>query len=156
METKVNNQVRFEVIRYETKDITTKSLSRTETEAIGLKSFDCCFAKCLDTEGYKDRKGQWHDFKDQNKGIGPDVGLKILQAIQLNPGIGLDKKTLAAITGLAHLTRDGILAARIHALRKAFGESKKSEHFIQTSDNGSLTLMWPKELTWIWVVPLLP
>jgi hypothetical protein len=156
MKNPTNNQVRFEVTEYDGQTIETKYMSRQELASLGLHSRDCCLANCIGVEGYKDREGRWHDFDDQQKGIGHDVCRKILENIQFNPGIALDKDMLVSLTGHPQLTRKGILPPRIHALRKAFGESKESQYFIHTSKKSPLKVMWPKERTWIWVVPVLP
>jgi hypothetical protein len=135
------------------RQVVTKSLTPEKVEAIDLESFHFCYAPCLGTIGYQDVDRNWHDIKSQKKGIGP-VGWKILQAIQLNAGIGLNKKTLIELTGLHNLKNKGVLTQRIKALRAVLGENKTTERLIITSSNGEFTMMWPKCASWIWVIPI--
>jgi hypothetical protein len=135
------------------RQLVTKSLTPEQVEPIDLKSFHFCYATCLDTISYKDADGIWIDIGSQAKGIGP-VGWLILQAIQLNAGIGLNKKTLIELTGLYNLKNKGVLTQRIKALRAVFGEDKTTERLIVTSNNGEFTVMWPKWASWIWVIPI--
>jgi hypothetical protein len=145
-------KVRFDVTTYK-KELTVKSLSLEHVTSIDLKSFHFCYAPCFNTLGYKNTKGNWVDISSLEKGIGP-VAWPILQAIQLNAGIRLNKKILIELTGFSNLNNDGVLVQRIKALRTVFGEDKTTERLIITSKNGEFTAMWPKQATWIWIMPI--
>ena len=147
--------IRFEVSMYDRSDSSIQSMDRAQVMAMELKSYDCCRAKGLGVGGFRDPdSGDWVSFGEgASKGvIGPKAG-KILEAIQLNPGVYLDPKTLFDLTGEESLLDGANLASRIHLLRKAFGETKETEHFILTSDGG---VAWPQELTWVFVEIFIP
>ena len=154
MKKPIYNQVRFEVTTWKREKMTTRSLTLKQVQAINLRAFCFCYAVCLRVLGYQDSKGIWQDINSKNKGIGPNCW-QILQALQLNAGVGLDKGTLIELTGLWNLDKKGVLAQRIRALRAAFGETKETERLIITSTNSGFTVMWPKKSSWIWVI-LLP
>ena len=135
------------------RQVLTKTRTPQQVEAIDLRSFRFCYAPCLNTIGFTDAEGNWHDVSSCDRGIGP-VGWRILQAVQLNAGVGVNKNTLIELTGLSNLKNRGVLTQRIKALRTAFGEDKSTERLIVTSNMGEFTVMWPKSATWIWVTPI--
>lgn len=147
-----NNPLRFEATIYDGKDTTVKSLTRKELDSIDLKSFDCTSARCVGVEGFKNAKSVWCPMERTLCW----THLRILQAIQLNAGTGLDKMALSDLTGIHELPVIGYLPPRIWVLRQAFGETKKTQRLILTPDNGELWLMWPRDKTWIWVEIIRP
>ena len=77
-------------------------------------------------------------------------GEEILRAVMRHPGLQLDKVVLSEITSLDNLVDEGILPARIHYLRRRFGEKKHNARFIKTfAHSKTMTVMWPRELTWV-------
>jgi hypothetical protein len=139
-------------IEVEVFDGTSKSrrvLSPEEGIAFPFKDYDCCLARCLGIEGFRDKKGRWQSLDCDGKALGCN-GEEILKAIMRHPGLQLDKVVLSQITSLDNLVDEGILPARIHYLRVLFGENKKSSRFIKTfSHSKIMTVMWPRELTWV-------
>jgi len=145
--------LKFELTTWKREKMTTKSLTLKQVQAINLQAFCFCYAICLGVLGYRDSKGNWHDINSQDRGLGP-IAWTILQALQWNAGVGLDKKTMIELTGLSNLGKKGVLAQRIRALRVMFAETKETERLLVTSTNGGFTVTWPKEASWIWVVPV--
>lgn len=146
---------RFQVTIYDGTDTNTEILSLAQVRALDLKNFDCCRAKALGVYGFRNpQNGEWVQFgKGMSRGvIGPTCGL-ILEALQWNQGLFLNASMLVDLTGKEHLYDGANVAARVHSLRKAFGETKDTEHFILTLDGG---VAWPKELTWVSVEVLGP
>ena len=127
-------------------------LSMDEALRFPFRDVDCCLARCLGIEGYRSKQGKWRSLAD-GKALGCH-GEEILKAAMRHPGLQLDKVVLSEITSLDNLVDEGILPARIYYLRRLFGESKGSERFIRTfSHNKTMTVMWPRELTWVIVEP---
>jgi hypothetical protein len=127
-------------------------LSLDEGLRFPFGDFDCCLARVLGREGYKDRHGTWRSLAN-GRALGC-CGEEILKAGMRHPGLQLDKVMLSQITSLDNLVDEGILPARVYYLRSLFGESKGSERFIRTfSHNKTMTIMWPRELTWVIVEP---
>jgi hypothetical protein len=127
-------------------------LSLDEARGFPFRDVDCCLARCLGVEGYKDRHGKWRSLAN-GKALGCH-GEEILKAVMRHPGLQLDKVMLSQITSLDNLVDEGILPARVYYLRGLFGETKSSERVIRTfSHNKTMTVMWPRELTWVIVEP---
>lgn len=150
-----NADIRFQVTVYGASDIDTQIMDREQVMAVDLKSYDCCRAKGLGIYGFRDPgSGEWISFgQGKSQGvIGPTAG-KILEAIQWNPGVYLNPTELFDLTGEESLMDGANFASRVHSLRKAFGETKETEHFILTLDG---RVAWPRELTWVSVETFIP
>ena len=145
-----NGQLVFEVSKYDGKDTDTVVLTRSEVLALNLQSYGSCRAKCLNVFGFREAaSGKWVHYGENGHSVGP-ICLKMLEAIQWNPSVFLAPSTLYELTGKENLLDPANFASRTHALRLAHGETKKTEHFILTNNGG---IAWPKNLTWISVVP---
>ena len=127
-------------------------ISPDEARQFPFKDYDCCLARCLGIEGYKDRRGKWRSLAN-GKALGL-IGEEIVKAAMRHSGLQLDKVVLSEITSIDNLVDEGILPARIYYLRRLFGETKRSERLIKTSShNKTMTVMWPREFTWVIVEP---
>jgi hypothetical protein len=127
-------------------------LSLDEARQFPIRDCDCCLARCLGIEGYKDKRGNWRSLAN-GKALGCH-GEEILKAMMRHAGLQLGKVMLSEITSLDNLVDDGILPARVYYLRRLFGETKSSERVVRTfSHNKTMTVMWPRELTWVIVEP---
>lgn len=145
-------QARLLFETYDGKKKNTRVLTLEEALRLPLKDFHCCLARYLCLDGYRDRRGQWQSFAD-GKGLGCN-GEEILKASMRHPGLQLDKVMLSEITSLDNLVDEGILPARIYYLRRLFRENKTNARFILTFNrNKTMTVMWPRELTWAIVEP---
>ncbi len=127
-------------------------VSPDEAFQFPFRDFDCCLARCLSVEGYKDRHGKWRSLAN-GKALGL-IGEELLKAAMRHPGLQLDKVLLSEITSIDNLVDEGILPARIYYIRRLLGETKSSERLIKTSShNKTMTVMWPREFTWVIVEP---
>jgi len=141
----------FEI--YDGNSKTERILTLDEATAFPFREYDCCLARCLGKEEYKDKKSHWHSLAMNGKALGCH-GEEILKATMRHPGLQLDKVVLSEITSIDNLVDEGILPARIHYLRRLFGENKKNSRFIKTfAHSRTMTVMWPKELSWVIVEP---
>ena len=143
---------KFEVTEYDGKEIhETETLTREEAEAINPKDYDHYVAKPFGIFAFRTAAGKWVEFRNGKwPGIGPE-GLKIIQAVQLNPGLFLNCSDLFDLTGNKKYFGSNAVSARVLMLRKAHLETKAKSHFFVTSDSGEMSVCWPKERTWIWI-----
>ena len=111
-----------------------------KAQALDLAKYDCVLAECLDMSGYRDpTTGQWVSFAQNGRRI-TGKSRKILEVIQNRPGVHLENLTLAELTWEDNITPSDTLR-----LRRAFGETKMTAHFILTNDG----LAWSKNATWM-------
>ena len=135
-----NFVTRFRVETYDGTRIERKVVEREEANAIDLMTYDSVLVDCLGKSGYRDpATGRWVDFIENHRRIEGKL-LKVLEVIQNRPGVRLGGMTLAELTGEEDINPSDTLR-----LRRAFGETKQTEHYILT-DRG---IAWRKDATWI-------
>jgi len=155
MKRQINVQKRYQMTRYDGREMTTKTVTAKDLKALKVQSFDHYISPPSGVLGFRNSSGQWVEHKKRWPGLGP-VGLDILRALQLNPGDFLTPPELAELTGHQSLRRNEALAARVHAIRDAHED--KIERFVETRTSGGYAIMWPKDRTWLWIdrLPALP
>lgn len=151
MERRKPPPMKFEVAIYDGEEIEVKTMTREEAEAINPRDYDYYIARCFGVLAFRTASGEWIEYRNGNRpGIGPE-GLKIVQALQVEPGIFQTCSDLAELTGNDNYYGSNCVSARLLALRKAHHESKEKSHFFVTSDSGQLQICWPKERTYVWI-----
>ncbi len=74
-----------------------------------------------------------------------------MKVLQLYPGVFVTPREIAELTNNWNLNDPGVLASRVRAIRAAHGENGAHPRFILSRRVGGYALMWPAELTWIWI-----
>jgi DNA-binding response OmpR family regulator len=124
--------------------------------AIDPASVDHYQAACRGLLAFRTATGDWEKYEEKWPKLGP-VGLRVLHALQLNPGDFLCPSEIAALTGWRSLERNGALTALIMRLRKAHKEQGQAEPwFIETKTAGGYGVRWPKDRTWMWIERVTP
>ena len=143
------HQPRCELLTYDGNETTTKVITHADLDGIDTTAVDHFHSRSLGVFGFRTACGDWVEYHDTWPMIGP-VALAILEATQLNPGIYLDPRSIASITGLNSLYNGATLATRILKLREAHNE-KGRPRFFKTIRAGGYRVCWPKERTWMWL-----
>jgi len=140
--------IRYDVSQYDGNEVLAKTLTVEEKRKLKPKQFDCFMSLSDGVLGFRAKDRKWREYHGRWPRIGP-VSLKILQAVMLNPGDFLSPVQILDLTGYESLLDGGVLAARIHGLRKTFLDT--TEYFIQTRKSAGYALRWSKSRTWLWV-----
>jgi hypothetical protein len=139
---------KYEVTVNDGKEITVKTVTAAEKEALDPQAFDLYMSPADGVLGFRDAKGNWVEYRNRWPGLGP-VCIAIIQALQLNCGDFLSPKTLSQLCGFDSLHENSVLAARAHAIRKALRDP--GARFIETRTSNGYALRWPRERTFLWV-----
>lgn len=148
MKPKKNTDRKYEVTMYDGHEITVKTMTAEEIEALDPKDFDHFLSTASATWGYRTSSGKWVEHRIKWPGLG-EVGLRVLRVLQLYAGDFISRKEIADLAGFESLTRHGVLSARIHAVRKAHGD--KNQRFIETTRSNGFKARWPSERKWLWI-----
>ncbi len=138
---------RFEVITYDGRGMSCRSLSHMEANAIRPDEFDLFLSETKGVLGFRDGKGRWVEHHNDWPGLG-DVCLDILKSLLLNAGDYLTPKDLVQATNRESLRENGNVAARICAIRKVLHDS--TSRFIETRTAGGYAVRW-KDRPWAWL-----
>lgn len=146
-----NSKARYEVTAYDGQDITTRMVTRAQLTEMQDQRYDYFFSKTL---------GKWSHTTTQDErirhehadwpGIG-DTCIRIIQAIQLNPGEFLPPGEIAQLTGFDTLRNPNALSARLKAIREAHRETFRRPHFFLTRRAGGFAIAWNPAKTWMWL-----
>lgn len=142
-------QPRCELLTYDGNEISTEVITHADLGSIEPTAVDHFHSRLLGILGFRTASGDWVEHRATWPKIGP-VSLAILEAAQLNPGIYLDPRSIADITGIETLSDRRVLATRILKLREAHSE-KGCPRFFKTIRAGGYRVCWPKERTWMWL-----
>ena len=135
-----NLRTRFRVETYDGTRIEQKKMELEEVRAIDLTAYDCVLAERLGKSGYREpATGRWVSFAENRCRI-EGKSWKLLVVMQNRPGVRLEGLTLAELTWEEDINPSDTLR-----LRRAFGERKKTEHYILSGGG----IAWRKDATWI-------
>ena len=148
MECNESPQLSFELKHWDGHAMKTQPVSAEEIRAIDRNIADYFISSCLRVLSFRAASGKRFEHAGRWPGIGR-VGIKILRAIQSQPGVYLGPMELTILTEEESLLDTANLAARNYVLRKAHCETKEIAHFFLTPDTGSIALTWPAHLTWM-------
>lgn len=156
MNTNKNIKPRYEVTIYDGQTVTTKTMTREQVMAINPQSVDYFFSTAFGIWGFRTADDEWveHNAADW-PGLG-DTCIRIIQAIQLNPGEFLTPQEIADLTGCFTLRDNNALSARFMAIRQVHKESFKKPHFFQSRRAGGYGISWNSEKTWMWIERIAP
>ena len=143
----------YEVIRYAGDGLEEQVniLTRAEADALDVRAYDHLLASAWGKYGYRSTEGEWIEEKIDGSGLG-QTSLRIIQALQLNPGVLLLPLDISVLTGNENLVDNNVLAARLTRIRSAHGENGENPRFFLSQRNGDYALKWPREFSWIWIV----
>jgi hypothetical protein len=151
-----NLKSRYEILTYDGQSFSSTTMTRDQVMEINYQSFDYVLSSVLgiwafrtaDDEWIEHRGGDWPEFGD--------VCIRIVQAVQLNPGDFLKPVEVAELTGRDKLRENNNLSARLMAIRKAHRENHKQSHFFLSRKTGGFGIAWNKERTWMWIEKIPP
>ena len=151
---KVNSS--YEVTTYNGQTTSTNTMTREQAMAINPQSVHYFLSCALGIWGFRAADGNWVEHRGSDwPGLG-QVGIRMIQALQLNPAEFLTPTEIADITGRSRLGDNKALSARLMALRKAHGESFKKPHFFLSRRDGGFAIAWNPQSTWMWVERITP
>ena len=145
------NNSRYEKIHYDGKAITTKTITYEQAKAIIPQSADYFQSSAFGILAFRTLDDEWIEHR---QGISPglgDVCLRIIQALQLNPGEFLTPPEIAELTGRDSLRENNVLSARLMAIRKAHKECHSKPHFFLSRRPGGFAVAWNPRCSWIWL-----
>ena len=150
--TKITNKPRYDFTAYDGTDIISRTLTREQVAALQEQDYDHFFSMTLGRWVYRTFDGKWIVHEGANwPGIGK-VCIKIMQAVQLNPGEFQTPDDIAYLTGYSTLRKTtNTLSARLKAMREAHSESSKHRNFFLSRRDGGFAIAWNPKKTWCWV-----
>jgi hypothetical protein len=142
---------RYEVTHYDGKTFNARTVTNEELTEIDQQSVDYFQSSAFGIRAFRTADGQWVEHRDGDcPGLG-DVCIRIIQALQLNPGEFLTPEVIAELTGRPSLRENNVLSARLMAIRRAHQESNKKPHFFLSRRAGGFAVAWNPQCTWMWV-----
>jgi hypothetical protein len=156
MNTNKNIKPRYEVTIYDGQTITTKTMTREQVMAINPQSVHYFMSIVFGILGFRTEEDEWIQFNDSDwPGLG-DVCIKIIQALQINPGEFLTPTEIAELTGYWSLRNGNALSARLKAIREAHKESSKKRHFFLSRKSGGYRVAWSPNYSWMQIERIPP
>ena len=140
---------RYEITKYDGREMTVESVGIEELRAIDPRSYDHYMSTVDGTMGYKDASGHWHEYRGQWPGLGKET-LNLLRALQLNAGDFLTPAELMELTDNPFLRENGNVAARVAAIRNQT-HADAPGRFIETRRAGGYAVRWCPDRTWLWI-----
>ena len=146
-----NIKSRYDVLAYDGQTINAKTMTREQVMAINPQSVDYFLSIAFGIWGFRTDDDEWveHSAADWT-GLG-DTCIRIIQAIQLNPGEFLTPQEIADLTGCFTLRNPNALSARLMAIREAHRESFKKSHFPQSRRARGYAIAWNPKYSWMWI-----
>ena len=146
----------YEVTAYDGQEVATRTVTRQQLAQIQEQNYDYFFSKTLGRWAYRNPDGQWivHEHA-----VWPGIGetcIRVIQAVQLNPGEFQNPDDIAELTGFDTLRSHNALSARLKAIREAHGESHRHPNFFLSRRGGGYGIAWNPLKTWCWVERIRP
>lgn len=144
--------IRYQVTFYDgpSNDMETRVLTAEELAGLRVEEYDHVLNLVTGEYAYRKPGDERVNRPLDRSGLGKD-GLRILQALQLHPGVFLTPREIAELTNNWNHLDPNVLAARVRMIRRAHGENGKDPHFTVSRRCTGYALKWPAELTWIWI-----
>ena len=146
-----NNKIkpRYEVTTYDGQTITTKTMTQEQVTGIKPQAVDHFLSSVFGIWGLRTADDKWVEHRGADwRGLG-DSCIRIIQALQLNPGQFLAPAMIAELTGRSSFRDNSVLSARLMAIRKAHQESNKKPHFFLSRRAGGFGISWNPQLSWM-------
>jgi hypothetical protein len=148
----------YEVTTYDGQTIIPRTMTRAQALAINPQSYDYFLSLALAIWAFRTAAGEWVEHRG---GLWPglgETGIKIIQAIQINPAEFLSPTDVAELTGCFKLRNGYALSARLMALREIHKESFQKPHFFLSRRAGGFAVCWAPQRTWCTVerIPPIP
>lgn len=146
-----NPTTRYEVTTYDGQQITDQTMTRQQVMEINHQSVDYFLSTDFGIWGFRTDEDEWVEHTAGNwPGIG-DRCIRIIQALQLNPGEFLTPREIAELTGRFTLRDSNALSARLLKIREAHKESYRKQHFFLSRKAGGYGIAWNPKCTWMWI-----
>jgi len=151
MNTNKNTKPRYDVLAYDGQTTIPKTMTREQVMAINPQSVDYFFSTAFGIWGFRTDEDEWieHSAADW-PGLG-DTCIRVIQAIQLNPGEFLTPKEIADLTGCFTLRSRNALSARFMKIREVHKESFKKPHFFLSRRARGYAVAWNPKYSWMWI-----
>ncbi len=151
-----NAKPRYDILAYDGQTVTNKTMTRQQVMAINPQSVDYFFSTTFGIWGFRTDEDEWveHSAADW-PGIG-NTCIRIIQAVQLNPGEFLTPQDITELTGYFTLRDNNALSARLMKIREAHKESYKKPHFFLSRKAGGYAIAWNPQCTWMWIERIKP
>ena len=148
-------EARYEITRYDTREINTWQVTRTEAKNFDPKSVDHFMAPDFGKWGFRNAQDKWISHRAKWPTLGT-VSFRIIVAAQLNFGEFLTPADVVYLTGYETLRNGNALSARWLTIRKAHGESYAKPHFFLTRKAGGFAIGWSSQRSWCWIERIPP
>ena len=136
---------------YNGKSLDKKIMTRAQIERLDDSTYDFFYADCLHKMKFRDSGGTPHDWPYDSARL-DYYSVLILKCMLSNPGVLLTRETIRVVTGLPS-TALLHLPSHVLFLRDTFGEKKRTQRFICSTEKRPLKIWWPGELTYLWIEP---
>ena len=141
---------RYEITVYKQSDISTQIMTRSDALAIRPESVDHYLAPAFGLWAHRTSSNKWIDHNIKWPRLG-SVCIKVIQAVQLNPGEFLSPQEVSELTGIQGADLNNWLAARWLAIRKAHQESFRKPFFFLSRRSGGMAVAWNPQRSWMWI-----
>jgi hypothetical protein len=151
-----NLNARYEVMIYDGHETTVQAMERDQAMAINRQSVDHFMSISFGTWAFRTADGQWVEHTGADwPGLG-DTCIKIIQALQLNPGEFLTPDDIVELTGFHTLRNSNALSARLKAIREVHKETFRKPHFFLSRRSGGFGVSWNPQSSWASVERIAP
>jgi len=151
-----NVKPRYDVLVSDGQTITAKTMTREQVMAINPQSVHYFMSIVFGILGFRTEGDEWIQFNNSDwPGLG-DVCIKIIQALQLNPGEFLTPAEISELTGYWSLRNGNALSARLKAIREAHKESFQKPHFFLSRRSKGYAIAWNPKCSWMWIERIPP
>jgi len=151
-----NPKPRYEVLAYDGQTITSKTVTHEQVTVINHQSADYFLSPVFGIWAFRTKDDEWIEHRGADwPGLG-DVCIRIVQAVQLNPGEFLTPTEIAELTGRPTLRENNALSARLMAIRRAHKESYEKPHFFLSRKAGGFAIAWNPQCAWMWIERIPP
>lgn len=151
-----NASARYDVLAYDGQTINSNTVTHEQVMAINHQSADYFLSSVFGIWAFRTAEDEWIEHRGGDWPEFGEVCIRVVQAIQLNPGEFLTPVEIAELTGRSKLRENNNLSARLMAIRKAHRECHKKPHFFLSRKAGGFGVSWNPERTWMWVERIPP
>ena len=140
MKTQLVNSL-YEKLYYDGRNLSVKTITRDEFLSLDQTSVDLFLAIDLGIWSFRTQEGKWVERKLSEKSLGTTC-LRILEAVQCEPGVYFTPDEIAELTGIYSLKNPNNLSARWRALRLDHDETFRKPNFFLSKRAAGMGIAW--------------
>lgn len=138
----------FEIRSYQQADLSVRTATYTEAQALHWQEYHHVLSMSLGVWSFENAEKQRITPEPHWPGLGIKC-IKLLQALQENPGHYLSPSAICELTGEDTFLENNNLSARLLHLRKLHHESFRKPHLFLSRRSGGLAVAWHPDRSWL-------